>query len=274
MPPEAAFLKMTADQPVRAWEVIGVKGAMGVTAAIGIAAEDPTVLGFELIGSVDGGSLAFSPLARMAGGEGRSGVGELRPEKLYRADMSPLSRQISWLAMPLKPMPLKPPGTNPEECTVEVKKIERFFPEEEKKKPVELKLDKKGVSTLEVVPDEQIWLRFDLEVMIPANHSVSFFILKSFLILDKKDIEFKLPRTAFEFKPPSLNGELKGKQTLEFHLTVPKEVPVPKQGGEANMEPTVGKTLEITLAWSCHKGFEDVSNGTLAKLRLKVEKKK
>jgi hypothetical protein len=246
MPSQVAFLKMTADQPVRAWEVIGVKGGMGVAAAIGIAAEDSTLLGFELIGSVDGASLAFSPLARMAGRGVKSGVGELGATKLYRAYMSPASWQIRWLAMPLQP-----PGTNPQEkCTVEVKKVQPA-------------LDK----PLEGVPGEQIQLSFDLEVMIPAGHTVSFLVFKSFL--DKDLISQNLPRTAYAFNPVSVNGPFTGPKKLQFSLTVPATVVI--EGVEG--EPTVGKTLKIILGWRCDKGFDEVSTGTLATFSLKVKKK-
>jgi hypothetical protein len=61
-------LRVTADAPISGYAVVGSIDGRGVTATLGIPAEDKTRVGFELVGSTDKGTLAGSPFARMTDG--------------------------------------------------------------------------------------------------------------------------------------------------------------------------------------------------------------
>ena len=76
IPLQAAVLKVTSDEPITGYAVIGAIAGIGLTATLGIPAEDQTRVGFELMGSTDGGMLAVSPLVRVADGSVRSTGGQ------------------------------------------------------------------------------------------------------------------------------------------------------------------------------------------------------
>jgi phosphodiesterase/alkaline phosphatase D-like protein len=77
IPPQAASLKVIADQSISGYEVIGVKEGMGVTATLGIPEEDQIRVGFDLTGSKDGRVLTVSPLVRIGDGSIRSTGGTI-----------------------------------------------------------------------------------------------------------------------------------------------------------------------------------------------------
>jgi ELWxxDGT repeat protein len=77
IPAHTAALKVTADQPVSGYAVVGVNGGMGVTATRGMPAEDEATVGLELTGSIDGRTLTVAPMVRMADGGIRSTAGTL-----------------------------------------------------------------------------------------------------------------------------------------------------------------------------------------------------
>lgn len=62
IPQETAVLKVTADEPIIGYTVIGAVEGRGVTATLGIPAEDQMVAGFEIIGSADGSALEAFPM--------------------------------------------------------------------------------------------------------------------------------------------------------------------------------------------------------------------
>ncbi len=78
IPPQARFVRVISREPVLAYEVIGAKGNVGLTASTGIDRNDPLAVDFDLIGSPDGSTLALDPLARAASGR-------LRPAQLLAA---------------------------------------------------------------------------------------------------------------------------------------------------------------------------------------------
>jgi pimeloyl-ACP methyl ester carboxylesterase len=63
IPPETAFLKVSADRPVSGYEVISAKSDAGAAAITGISAEDWIAKRFELIGPLDGSALAIAQSA-------------------------------------------------------------------------------------------------------------------------------------------------------------------------------------------------------------------
>ncbi|MBI4223090.1 MAG: hypothetical protein HY607_10490 [Planctomycetes bacterium] len=63
-----AFLKVTSDQPISSYEIIGVLEGNGRTAAHGIPGEDQTTVGFEITGSNDGNVLNAYPMVRFEDG--------------------------------------------------------------------------------------------------------------------------------------------------------------------------------------------------------------
>jgi len=63
-----AFLKVTSDQPISSYEIIGVLEGNGLTAAHGIPGEDQTTVGFEITGSNDGNVLNAYPMVRFEDG--------------------------------------------------------------------------------------------------------------------------------------------------------------------------------------------------------------
>lgn len=63
-----AFLKVTSDQPISSYEIIGVLEGNGLTAAHGIPGEDQTTVGFEITGSNDGEVLNAYPMVRFEDG--------------------------------------------------------------------------------------------------------------------------------------------------------------------------------------------------------------
>jgi hypothetical protein len=68
-------LRVSADAPISGYAVVGSMDGRGVTATLGIPADDETRVGFELVGSIDNGILAVSPLARMMDGSVSSTIG-------------------------------------------------------------------------------------------------------------------------------------------------------------------------------------------------------
>jgi surface antigen len=83
IPEEAAFLKVTSDQPITGYEVVGVVNGKGLAAALGIRGEDQTAAGLEIAGSKDGSVLNAYPMVRMGDGSVKSiawslGSGEWR----------------------------------------------------------------------------------------------------------------------------------------------------------------------------------------------------
>jgi len=63
-----AFLKVTSDQPISSYEIIGVLEGNGLTAALGIPGEDQTTVGFEITGSNDVNVLNAYPMVRFEDG--------------------------------------------------------------------------------------------------------------------------------------------------------------------------------------------------------------
>jgi surface antigen len=83
IPVNAAFLKVTSDQPITGYEVVGVVNGKGLAAALGIRGEDQTAAGLEIAGSKDGSVLNAYPMVRMGDGSVKSiawslGSGEWR----------------------------------------------------------------------------------------------------------------------------------------------------------------------------------------------------
>ena len=68
IPSNTAILKVTSTQPVIGYEVIGILDGNGLAAVMGIPEEDHTSVGFELIGSMDGGVLNTYSMMRMGDG--------------------------------------------------------------------------------------------------------------------------------------------------------------------------------------------------------------
>jgi murein DD-endopeptidase MepM/ murein hydrolase activator NlpD len=64
IPEEAAFLKVTSDQAISGYQVVGVVNGKGLSAALGISGEDPTVGGLEMKASTDGSVLSAYPRVR------------------------------------------------------------------------------------------------------------------------------------------------------------------------------------------------------------------
>ncbi len=65
IPLNAATLKVTSNQPVIGYEVIGILDGNGLTAAMGIPDEDKTIGGFEITGTDKGGVLNAYSMVRM-----------------------------------------------------------------------------------------------------------------------------------------------------------------------------------------------------------------
>ncbi|MBW2646677.1 MAG: hypothetical protein JRE23_10945 [Deltaproteobacteria bacterium] len=82
IPQEAAVLKVTADEPIIGYTVIGAVEDMGVTAALGIPAEDQIVAGFEIIGSADGSVLKAYPMIGTKHGASKSTVESLGEDEI------------------------------------------------------------------------------------------------------------------------------------------------------------------------------------------------
>lgn len=68
IPLNTAFLKVTSDQPISGYEVIGIVDGNGLTAILGIPEKDQTVVGFEITGSNDGNVLNVYPMVRFEDG--------------------------------------------------------------------------------------------------------------------------------------------------------------------------------------------------------------
>jgi hypothetical protein len=77
IPEEAAFLKVTADQAISGYQVVGVVNGKGLSAALGILGEDPTVAGLEMKASTNGSVLSVYPRVRMGDGSIKSIAGSL-----------------------------------------------------------------------------------------------------------------------------------------------------------------------------------------------------
>jgi phosphodiesterase/alkaline phosphatase D-like protein len=78
IPLNAAFLKVTSDQAIAGYEVIGVVNGNGLAAALGVRGDDQTVAGLEIAGSKDGSVLNAYPMVRMGDGGVKSTTGSLR----------------------------------------------------------------------------------------------------------------------------------------------------------------------------------------------------
>jgi murein DD-endopeptidase MepM/ murein hydrolase activator NlpD len=77
IPLNAAFLKVTSDQAIAGYEVIGIVNGTGLTAALGIPGEDQTTAGLEITGSNDGGALSAYRIVRTGDGGVGSTAGSL-----------------------------------------------------------------------------------------------------------------------------------------------------------------------------------------------------
>jgi len=78
IPLNAAFLKVTSDQAIAGYEVIGVVNGNGLAAALGVRGDDQTVAGLEIAGSKDGSVLNAYPMVRIGDGGVKSTTGSLR----------------------------------------------------------------------------------------------------------------------------------------------------------------------------------------------------
>ncbi|MDO8094802.1 MAG: peptidoglycan DD-metalloendopeptidase family protein, partial [Candidatus Brocadiales bacterium] len=87
IPLNTAILKVTSTQPVIGYEVIGVLNGSGLSAVMGIPDEDHTSVGFELIGSMDGGVLNAYSIVRMGDGSVKSTAGSLGSEEWWKKEM-------------------------------------------------------------------------------------------------------------------------------------------------------------------------------------------
>ncbi len=81
IPLNAAILKVTSNQSVIGYEVIGILDGNGLAAAMGISDEDNTIGGFEITGSTDGGVLNNHSMMRMGDGSVKSTAGSLGNEE-------------------------------------------------------------------------------------------------------------------------------------------------------------------------------------------------
>ena len=99
---QTAVLRVTADAPISGYAVVGSIDGRGVTATLGIPAEDKATVGFELIGSIDKGTLAVSPLARMMDGSVSSTISTVEAgywnKKRLTDVLSPQNFDIALLA--------------------------------------------------------------------------------------------------------------------------------------------------------------------------------
>lgn len=77
IPVNAASLRVTSDQPISGYQAVGVVNGKGLSAALGILGEDPTVGGLEMKGSTDGSVLSAYPRVRRGEERVKSTAGSL-----------------------------------------------------------------------------------------------------------------------------------------------------------------------------------------------------
>ncbi|MBE9533777.1 MAG: hypothetical protein IMF03_02160, partial [Proteobacteria bacterium] len=111
IPQETAVLKVTADEPIIGYAVIGAVEGRGVTATLGIPAEDQMVAGFEIIGSADGSVLEAFPMIMTKNGVLKSTAENLGEEEL-RQDI-----EIITLGAPVQTLQKNKGATTDQEST-------------------------------------------------------------------------------------------------------------------------------------------------------------